>query len=123
MFNVVGITCFHGQPLERLLLSRLINTGASYPERKIEVMQRTRKQIEEYILKLLKDEFEIENPDLNINLTEAYEFDSIDAIALLEHVEDFIKTPLSQEEKKQAMEIRTINQICGFIESVLKSRS
>jgi hypothetical protein len=42
---------------------------------------------------------------------------------LLEYVEDFIASPLTQEEKKQAMEIRTINQICDFIEGVLKKRS
>ena len=83
----------------------------------------TRKEIVEKILEILKNEFEIENPDLDINLTEEYEFDSIDAIALLEYVEDFISSPLTQEEKKQAMEIRTINQICDFIEGVLKKRN
>jgi acyl carrier protein len=83
----------------------------------------TRKEIVDKILEILKDEFEIENPDLDINLTEEYEFDSIDAIALLEYVEDFIDSPLTQEEKKQAMEIRTINNICDFIDSVLKKRN
>jgi acyl carrier protein len=82
----------------------------------------TRKDIVEKILEILKDEFEIVDPDLDINLTEKYEFDSIDAIALLEYIEDFIASPLTQEEKKQAMEIRTINQICDFIEGVLKTR-
>jgi acyl carrier protein len=83
----------------------------------------TRKEIVEKILVILKDEFEIVDPDLDINLTEEYEFDSIDAIALLEYLEDFIASPLTQEEKKQAMEIRTINQICDFIESILKKRN
>ena len=83
----------------------------------------TREQIIENILTLLKDEFEIVDPDLDDNLTEKYEFDSIDAIALLEHVEDFIKSPLTQAEKKEAMEIRTINQICDFIESILKKKT
>ncbi len=83
----------------------------------------TRKEIVEKILKILEDEFEIENPGLDENLTEEYEFDSIDAIALLEHVVDFIASPLTQEEKKKAMEIRTINQICDFIEGVLKKRN
>ena len=81
-----------------------------------------RNEIVEYILNLLKNEFEIVNPDLNINLSEKYEFDSIDAIALLEYVEDFIGVPLSQEEKKQAMEIRNINQICDFIEAILSKK-
>jgi acyl carrier protein len=83
----------------------------------------TREEIVDKILVILKDEFEIVDPDLDINLTEEYEFDSIDAIALLEYVEDFIASPLTQEEKKQAMEIRTINQICDFIEDVLKKRN
>ncbi len=72
------------------------------------------------IVKILNDEFEIDNPGLDDNLTEKYEFDSIDAIALLEHVEDMIGSPLTQEEKKKAMDIRTINQICDFIMDVVK---
>jgi acyl carrier protein len=83
----------------------------------------TRDQIISKILDILNEEFEINNPGLDENLTEKYEFDSIDAIALLEHVEDIIRAPLTQEEKKQAMEIRTINQICDYIEQVLKKRN
>jgi acyl carrier protein len=83
----------------------------------------TREQIVDNILKLLKEEFEIVDPDLDDNLTEKYEFDSIDEIALLEHVEDFIASQLTQAEKKEAMEIRTINQICNFIEGILKKRN
>lgn len=82
----------------------------------------TREQIVEKILHILDEEFEIADPDLDANLTEEYEFDSIDAIALLEYVEDFISSPLSQEQKKQAMEIRTINQICDFIVRVLEKK-
>ncbi len=83
----------------------------------------TRDQIIAKILEILNEEFEINNPGLDDNLTEKYEFDSIDAIALLEHVEDIIRSPLTQEEKKQAMEIRTINQICDYIEQVSKKRN
>jgi acyl carrier protein len=78
-----------------------------------------REQIIEKIVALLRDEFEIECQDYDVNLTEEFEFDSIDAIALLEHVEDFIGFPLSQDDKKRAMEIRSINQICDFIEDVI----
>lgn len=81
-----------------------------------------RDEIVEKIINLLENEFEIVNPDLDANLSEKYEFDSIDAIALLEYVEDFIGVPLTQEEKKKAMEIRNINQICDFIESVLPKK-
>jgi len=79
-----------------------------------------REEIVGKILQILNDEFEIANPGLDDNLTEKYEFDSIDAIALLEYVEDFIAAPLTQEEKKSAMDIRTINQICDFIERIMK---
>jgi acyl carrier protein len=82
----------------------------------------TRDQIVSKIVEILNNEFEISDPGLDENLTEKYEFDSIDAIALLEHVEDLIRSPLTQEEKKQAMEIRTINQICDYIERMLKKR-
>lgn len=82
----------------------------------------TREQIVANIVKLLEEEFEIRDPDPDANLTEKYEFDSIDAIALLEHVEDFIASPLTQSEKKEAMEIRTINQICDFIEGILEKK-
>lgn len=83
----------------------------------------TREQIVASIVKLLEEEFEIVNPDLDVNLTEKYEFDSIDAIALLEHVEDIIASPLTQAEKKEAMEIRTINQICDFIDGIMEKRN
>jgi acyl carrier protein len=83
----------------------------------------TREQIVATIVKLLEEEFEIVNPDPDANLTEKYEFDSIDAIALLEHVEDIIASPLTQAEKKEAMEIRTINQICDFIDGIQEKRN
>jgi acyl carrier protein len=83
----------------------------------------TREQVVATIVKLLEEEFEIVNPDLDTNLTEKYEFDSIDAIALLEHVEDIIASPLTQAEKKEAMEIRTINQICDFIDGIQEKRN
>jgi acyl carrier protein len=74
------------------------------------------------IKKVFKEEFEIDNPGLDDNLKEKYEFDSIDAIALLEYMEKLIGSPLTQEEKKQTLEIRTINQICDFIEAMIKKR-
>lgn len=82
----------------------------------------SRDMIANEILTILKEEFEILNPDLNDNLTEKYEFDSIDAIALLEYMEKIIGSPLTHEEKKQTMEIRTINQIVDYIEEMKKNR-
>ena len=82
----------------------------------------TRKQIEEKILEIMKAEFEVENPELDDNLREKHGFDSIDAISLLEIIEEMLDSQLSQEEKKMAMDIRTINQICDYVEELVKSR-
>ncbi len=83
----------------------------------------TRDYITGEILKIFKDEFEIINPGMDDNLKEKYEFDSIDAIALLEYMEKMIGSPLTQEEKKQTLDIRTINQICDYIEAMIKKRN
>jgi acyl carrier protein len=83
----------------------------------------TRDSIIKEILDIFKDEFEIINPGLDDNLKEKYEFDSIDAIALLEYMEKMIGSSLTQEEKKQTLEIRTINQICDYIEEMIKKRN
>ena len=83
----------------------------------------TRQDIEKEVRRIFLVEFEVENPEMDVNLREAYGFDSIDAIALLEHVEDIIAAPLTQAEKKEAMEIRTINQICDFIDGIMEKRN
>ena len=81
-----------------------------------------RSTILEYILEIFRDEFEIENPGLDDDLREDHEFDSIDAITLLQEIEIFLETTLTQKEKKGAMEIRTLNQICDYIERMAASR-
>jgi len=83
----------------------------------------TRQEIEKEIINIFRREFEVENPGLDENLREAYEFDSIDAIELLLEIEKLLGFELTQEEKKQAMEIRTINQICDYIEGIISQRS
>jgi acyl carrier protein len=83
----------------------------------------TREELQSEILNILFREFEIENPDLDDDLREKYEFDSIDAIELLVEIENLLKTELTQEEKKQAMEIRTINHICDYVENLAKTRA
>lgn len=83
----------------------------------------TREELQKEILKILSREFEIEDPDLDDNLREKYEFDSVDAIELLIAIEELLKTELTQEEKKQAMEIRTINHICDYVEALAKTRA
>ena len=83
----------------------------------------TRQEIEREIKNIFQREFEVENPELDDNLREAYGFDSIDAIELLLEIEKLLGFELTQEEKKQAMEIRTINQICDYIELIIRIRS
>jgi len=83
----------------------------------------TRQEIELEVKNVFQREFEIANPDMDADLRETYEFDSIDAIELLLAIETFLDTEISQEEKKQAINIRTINQICDYIEKIAKKRN
>jgi len=83
----------------------------------------TRQEIEKEIKNIFQREFEVENPGMNDNLREAYGFDSIDAIELLLEIEKFLGFELTQEEKKQAMDIRTINQICDYVERIARSKA
>ncbi|MBW1813355.1 MAG: acyl carrier protein [Deltaproteobacteria bacterium] len=81
-----------------------------------------RKEIEKHILRIFHDEFEIENPENDIDLREAYGFDSIDAIELLAEIEVFLGFELTLDEKKQAMEISTLGQIYDYVENLSNSR-
>ena len=83
----------------------------------------TRGEIQSRILEIFREEFEIENPGLDDHLRDKYEFDSIDALELLGKIEELLGSELSQNEKKQAMDIRTINQICDYIERMARKRS
>lgn len=83
----------------------------------------TRQEIEKEIKNIFRREFEIENPGMDDNLREAYGFDSIDAIELLLEIEKFLGFELSQEEKKQAIGIRTVNQICDYVERIARSKA
>jgi len=80
----------------------------------------TREEIVSKILTIFKEEFEIINPGLDDDLREVYEFDSIDAIELLIEIEYLLDAELTQDEKKAAMGIRTINDICDYIEALAK---
>ena len=75
------------------------------------------------IFSVFKEEFEIENPGVDDDLREQYEFDSIDAIELLREIESMLGSELTQDEKKMAMDIRTINQICDYVETVAMARA
>jgi len=82
----------------------------------------TREQITLEILNLFSREFEIEQPGLDNDLRETYEFDSVDAIELLLGIERFLNSELTHDEKKMAMEIRTINQIVDYVERLVRVR-
>ena len=81
-----------------------------------------RQDIENEVRSIFLREFEVENPELDVNLREAYGFDSIDAIELLLQIERFLNSELTQDEKKKAMDIRTMNQIIDYIEMLAEKR-
>ena len=83
----------------------------------------TRDEIKYEIIKIFSEQFEIENPGLDDDLRETYEFDSIDAIELLREIEIILGSELTRAEKKNAMEIRTINQVLDYIELLAQSRT
>jgi acyl carrier protein len=83
----------------------------------------TRGEIQKAILKIFKEEFEIANPGLDDDLRDEHEFDSIDALELLGRIEAILGSGLTQDEKKQAMDIRTINQIIDYVELMAQKRS
>ena len=83
----------------------------------------TKSEIVTAVLKIFSDQFEIENPGLDDDLREVYEFDSIDAIELLREIEVFLGTELTREEKKAAMDIRTINHIIDYVQQLANERA
>jgi acyl carrier protein len=76
-------------------------------------MQLTRKKILDDLIRIFRENFEIDNPGTDDDLKEEYEFDSIDAIELLVEIEKMLGFTLTQEEKKQAMDVRTLDQNNG----------
>ena len=82
----------------------------------------TREEIKTAILEFFRKEFEIENPGMEENLREIHGFDSIDAIELLLEIEKILGSELTHEEKKRAMDIQNLNQVCDYVESLAKVR-
>jgi acyl carrier protein len=83
----------------------------------------TKSDITSAILNIFNEQFEIENPSLDDDLREVYEFDSIDAIELLREIEVLLNTQLTREEKKAAMDIRTINHIVDYVADLAQQRA
>ena len=82
----------------------------------------TRDEITRRLLKIFSQQFEIDDPGLDDDLREEHEFDSIDAIELLHEIEIMLGSALTQDEKKQAMGIATLNQIIDYIEALAATR-
>ena len=83
----------------------------------------TRDEIISELMRIFQDVFEFKNPSLDDHLGEVHGFDSIDAIELLREIEIMLGSKLSREEKKMAMDIRTINQVVDYVESLALIRS
>lgn len=83
----------------------------------------TRDEVVSQVLTIFSEKFEIDQPELDINIGDAYEFDSIDAIELLREIEIMLATELSRDEKKKAMDIRNINQIVDYIMGLVAARA
>ena len=66
------------------------------------------------ILTIFSEKFEM-NPAMDDDLREEHEFDSIDAIELLREIEIMLGSTLTQDEKKSAMDIRTVNDIVDYV--------
>ncbi|RJQ85407.1 MAG: acyl carrier protein [Desulfobacteraceae bacterium] len=75
----------------------------------------TRDEICSRILNIFSEKFEIDHPALDDDLREVHEFDSIDAIELLREIEIMLGSVLTQDEKKAAMDIRTINNVIDYV--------
>ena len=82
----------------------------------------TREEVKTKILDIFANDFEIENPGLDDNLGEKYDFDSIDAIDLLVMIEKFLNISLNTDEKKGAVKIRTVNHIIDFVMAIQEQR-
>ena len=83
----------------------------------------TRDEIRSEIIRIFREQFEIEDPGLDDDLRDTHEFDSIDAIELLREIEIMLGSELTQTEKKNAMVIRTINDILDYIELLSAARA
>lgn len=83
----------------------------------------TREEVTSKLLEIFSKQFEIDQPGLDEDLREVYEFDSIDAIELLREIEILLNSQLTRDEKKKAMDIRTINQIVDYVMALAIDRA
>ena len=79
----------------------------------------TRDEIFNELKNILVNDFEIDEEKIlpEANLFEDLEFDSIDAVDLAVHLQDFTKQKISPDNFKQ---IRTVNDVVDAVERLLK---
>lgn len=82
----------------------------------------TRAEIEQVLLSVLERKFDIKNPDRFAPLSDQG-LDSIDALELLIELEEKHGVKLTQTEKKDLFEHRTIDAIADYIDRATKSHS
>jgi len=80
-------------------------------------------EIQSAILRIFNDEFEIVDPGLDDDLRDTFEFDSIDAIELLREIEILLDSQLTRDEKKAAMDVRTISHIVDYVDGLALKRA
>lgn len=85
-------------------------------------MDMVREEIQARILDIFRNSFEIEDPGLDDDLKDMHGFDSIDGIELLREIEIMLDSELTRDEKENAMEVRTINQILDYIQLLASQR-
>jgi acyl carrier protein len=83
----------------------------------------TKSEIHAAVLTIFADQFEIVDPGADDDLRDAHEFDSIDAIELLGEIEILLDSELTRDEKKAAMDIRTIRHIVDYVDRLAKKRA
>ncbi len=83
----------------------------------------TRDEIEQKLLTVLREKFKIVDPDRHAVLSDKYELDSIDALEMLTDLEDRHGIVLTQAQKKELFEHRTIDAIVTCIDRALNPGS
>lgn len=81
-----------------------------------------RDEIKQKIYDIFEEEFEISGAKEDEDLREVYEFDSIDAIDLIGFIEEFIGFKISNEDKKKAIDVRTIGQIIDYVDQLVQEK-
>jgi len=83
----------------------------------------TIEEIQKEILEIMEAKFEIEDPGLDDDLREVHNFDSIDAIDLIASIEAMLDTSLTDDDKKAALDIRTIHDIVSYVHKLAEAKA